>query len=323
MAKRKETTAKKEPTANIHDVKTSLEDIWAVKYAPKEVSELACTEEIRDLVSHCIENNTLPNHLCLYGTPGTGKNSIVNLFKRNMDVNMLVINASEENGIDDVRSKVMKFVNSGALFNKPKIIVMNEADGLTTQAQNSMRELMEARSESCRFIFTCNSINQIIAPLKSRFSVYLIDPPIKEVCRRLMTVLKTEGVEYTKEFIQKFIKIKGRDLRKLLNDAQALHKYHNVLDVNVFNSNTESYIPFFDSVFATESLKAIGDKVKNQLFEEDVYTVLANYCIDKNFPSLAIPIIADHVYRSAAMYDKDMIFMSCILTIKQLLESKK
>lgn len=310
--------AKKVNTSeNIAVLKSALDEIWSVKYLPKKIEDLACTDEIRDLLDAIIKTNAFPNHLCFYGTPGTGKNSIVNILKENLDVIMVVINASEENGIDDIRGKVLSFVNSGALLSKPKVLVMNEADGLTNQAQNSMREIMESKSGQCRFIFTCNSINSIIAPLQSRFSVYRIEPPITEIAKRLVFVLKNENVKFTREFIQKFIKIKGRDLRKLLNDAQTLSKTHAVLDADIFEANT-NYTEFFDELFKTKDLKVIGEMVKTQLFEDDIYTVLAEYCLAKNFPSKTIPIVADHLYRSSMIFDKDLVFMSCLLTLKQI-----
>lgn len=305
-------------TTETQITKGKINSIWAVAYIPKAIEDLACTEDIRVLLTDCINSGNIPNHLCLYGTPGTGKNSIVNILRSNLDAHFLIINASEENGIDDIRTKVLGFVNSGAFFNKPKIIVMNEADGLTIQAQNSMREIMESKSDSCRFIFTCNSINQIIQPIRSRCSVYQLDPPVKEIAIRLCKILKAENIKFDKGFLLNLIKIKGRDLRKLINEAQSLSKRYKELDETVFSSSTENKIEFFDKIFEIKGIKSIADIVKSQMYDDDIYSVLANYCIEKEFPSQAIPIIADHLYRSQTIFDKDVIFMSCILTLKQL-----
>jgi len=306
----------KKDTLEVNRLNTSLDEIWSVKYIPTKVEDLACTDEIRKFLTDCIENKEFPNHICLYGTPGTGKNSIVNIIKNNLDVHMLVINASEENGIDDIRGKVLSFANTSSFSNKPKIIVMNEADGLTYQAQNSMRELMETKSKGCRFILTCNYINNINPALKSRCIVYKVDPPVIEMIKRLAIILKKENVKFTKEFLQKFIKIKGRDLRKLLNDAQNLSKIYDELNENILENNVEDYITFFDEIFSIKDLKTIGDKIKEQLFEEDIYSKLANYCIERNFPAAAIPVISDHLFKSKSVFDKDLVFMSCLLTIK-------
>lgn len=318
--KKSKTEATPDQSKNIHSVIAKLESIWSVKYAPNKIEDLACSENIKSMLESAITTNTIPNHLCFYGTPGTGKNSIVNIIRHNMNVHLLIINASEENGIDDIRGKVLNFTKSGALFDKPKIVVMNEADGLTTQAQNSMRELMESKTDSCRFIFTCNSINHIIPALKSRFSVYRVDPPVAEVARILVKILKEEKIKFTKGFILKLIKVKGKDLRKLLNESQTLSSRYDELVEDVFSSNTEDYIEVFDNIFETKGLKAIGDIVKSTAFEEDIYTVLANYCIEKNFPTDSIPIVADHMYRSYTVYDKDVMFLSCILTLKEMLK---
>lgn len=302
---------------DINKVKTALQEIWSIKYMPTKLEDLACSDDVRAMLKSCIDNNSIPNHLCFYGTPGTGKNSIVNILKNNLDLHMLIINASEENGIDDIRGKVMSFTKSGALFDKPKVIVMNEADGLSQSAQNSMRELMESRTDSCRFIFTCNYITQIITPLISRFSVYKIDPPLKEIIKKLLIILKKENVTVTKEFIFKIIKTKGRDLRKLLNDIQVLSNTHSELTEDIIETDSNDYISFFDEIFKLKDLKSIGDKVKSQLFDEDIYSILVDYCIEKNYSLETIPIIADHLFKSTTIFDKDIIFMSCLLSIKK------
>jgi DNA polymerase III delta prime subunit len=301
----------------IDKLKAQLEDIWSIKYTPTKLEDLAADNNVKLMVSDCINTGNIPNHLCLYGSPGVGKNSVINIIKHSLDTNMLIINASEETGIDTIRGKVLGFANSGALFNKPKIIVMNEADGLSNQAQDSMKELMETNANRCRFIFTCNDINQISSPLKSRFSIYRMDPPIKEVVKRLAVVLNKENTEFTKEFLIKFVKFIGRDLRKLLNEAQILSKKYSKLTEDIIDSNTNDYSEFFDDIFNTKDLKIIGDKIKNEVFDENIYTILKEYCIKKNFSSNTIPIIADHSYRSNFIYDKDLIFMSCLLLVKQ------
>lgn len=303
----------------MNKIKAVFNDIWAVKYLPTKIEDLAASEDVLFMLQDCINNGIIPNHLCLYGPPGTGKNSIVNILKNNLDVHMLIINASEESGIDTIRGKVLAFANSGALFNKPKIIVMNEADGLSNQAQDSMKELMETKANQCRFIFTCNNVTQIISPLRSRFSLYKIDPPLREVVKRLAFILKNENVLYTKGFIVKFIKINGRDLRKLANEAQILSKMYPDLTENLFSSNTDTYTDFFDSLFLLKDLKEIGTKIKAQMFDEDIYSVLAEYCIEKRFKSESIVIISDHLAKSQTIYDKDIVFMSCFLSIKDLI----
>ena len=318
--------AEEKSKIEVEKVRTALSNIWSVKYVPKKLEELACTDEIRDFLANCIKKKEFPNHLCFFGKPGTGKNSIVSIIRHNFDAHVLVINASEENGIDDIRGKVLSFCNSGALINKPKIVVMNEADGLTQAAQNSMRELMEVKADFVRFIFTCNYIGQIIAPLQSRCLVLKIDPPAKEIVRRLMEVLRLEGVEFDKEFIKSMVKVNGRDLRKILNEAQVLSTTHDKLSADIIEENEysdEGYIEFFDELFGMKDLKAIGEKVKDQMFDEEVYTCLADYCMEKNFPAETIPIIADHLYRSHLIFDKDLVFMSCILTLKPIITKKK
>jgi DNA polymerase III delta prime subunit len=306
----------------IDKIKAQLEEIWSVKYIPAKIEDLAANDNIKNMVKNCIDTGNIPNHICLYGLPGTGKNSIVNIVKTRLDTNMLIINASEETGIDTIRGKVLGFANSGALFNKPKVIVMNEADGLSNQAQDSMKELMETKANRCRFIFTCNDINQIIPPLKSRFTVYKIDPPIKEVIKRLAVILSKEKIEFTKEFLLKFVKTTGRDLRKLLNDAQVLSKEYGKLTEDIIENINSDYTIFFDEIFNIKDLKLIGEKIKNEAFDENIYSILKDYCIEKNFTANTIPIIAEHSYRSNFIYDKDLVFMSCLLQLKDIVKLK-
>ena len=145
----------------------SVNNLWVEKYRPQCLSDLICSNEIQSFIEDCIKKQSIPN-LLLHGKPGTGKNSITNIILNEIQNVHLIINASEERGIDTIRDKVQSFAMTAAWGDKLKIVILNEADGLNYIAQDSLRELMETSSAQCRFILTCNYINKIEEAIQMR-----------------------------------------------------------------------------------------------------------------------------------------------------------
>lgn len=298
-----------------------IHSLWTEKYRPAAVDELAASQDIKIFLTESIKRQDIPNIL-LYGKPGTGKNSIVNIILTNISCSKLIINASEERGIDTIRDKVLSFATSSAWGNTLKVIVLNEADGLNYIAQDSLRELMETSSKYCRFILTCNSINRINDAIRSRcveFETYV--EPI-DAAKRLVEILDTEGVEYTEEYILGIIKKFNTDLRKIINESQKLSAIYEKLDTTALKDTTiESYSKLFDQIFLkTDNIKDIVKLVKKVIFDESIYTSLKNYFVENydNLPD-AIIVIADHAYKSRVVVDRDLVFLSCVITLKDLI----
>jgi DNA polymerase III delta prime subunit len=193
--------------------------LFVEKYRSKTLDEYVGNEQLKQIVAKYIANNDLQN-LLLYGTPGTGKTTLAKLIVNNFDCDYLYINASDERGIDTIRDKVQGFASS-ASFKPIKIVILDEADFLTIQAQASLRNIIETYSRTTRFILTCNYLERIIDPLQSRCQVLKITPPSKkEVARHISIILDTEYIEYNVEDLVSVVNKHYPDVRKILNTCQ-------------------------------------------------------------------------------------------------------
>lgn len=303
------------------DLVEKVHSLWTEKYRPTTVDELAADQEVKNFLVEVIHKQDIPNIL-LYGKPGTGKNSIVNIILNNIKCSKLVINASEERGIDTIRDKVLAFATSAAWGNTLKIVVLNEADGLNYTAQDSLRELMETSSKYCRFILTCNSVNRINDAIRSRCVEFETHIEPIDAAKRLVEVLDNEGVNYTEDYILAIIKKFGTDFRKIINESQKLYTIHKKLDATVLKDTVlESYYKLFDQIFRkTSSIKDIAKLTKRIIFDENIYTSLKDYFIENYDIPDAIIIIADHAYKSRIVIDRDLVFLSCVITLKEIID---
>ena len=204
--------------------------LYVEKYRSKTLDEYVGNEQLKQIVAQYIEKNDLQN-LLLYGTPGTGKTTLAKLIVNNFDCDFLYINASDERGIDTIRDKVQGFASS-ASFKPIKIIILDEADFLTIQAQASLRNIIETYSRTTRFILTCNYLERIIDPLQSRCQVLKITPPSKkEVAKHVAVILDKEEINYELEDLVLVVNKHYPDIRKILNTCQ-VNTVDNILKVD-------------------------------------------------------------------------------------------
>ena len=198
------------------EIKNSL---WVEKYRPSTLDSYIGNQHLRSKVKVYIESGDLP-HLLLYGRAGTGKTTLAKLLVNNIDCDYLYINASDENSVDVVREKVKNFASTLG-FKEMKVIILDECDYTTPNAQAALRNLMETFSKNCRFILTCNYVERIIDPIQSRCQSFQIVPPDrKEVAVHLNTILTKEGVKSDINDIVTIVNGGFPDLRRVINAAQ-------------------------------------------------------------------------------------------------------
>ena len=193
--------------------------LWVEKYRPTDLSTYIGNKHLRDKVGIYLESGDVP-HLLLYGRAGTGKTTLAKIIVKNIDCDYLYINASDENKVDDVRNKVKTFASSVG-FRDLKVLILDECDYLTPNAQAALRNLMETFSKHCRFILTCNYVERIIDPIQSRCQPYKIVPPSrKDVAKQMVHILDSEEVSYELDDVALIVNAGDPDIRRVINSAQ-------------------------------------------------------------------------------------------------------
>jgi DNA polymerase III delta prime subunit len=193
--------------------------LWVEKYRPSNLDTYIGNEHLKDKVSVYLESGDLP-HLLLYGKAGTGKTTLAKILVKNIECDYLYINASDENNVDTVRNKVKNFASTMG-FKDYKIIILDECDYITPNAQAALRNLMETFSKHCRFILTCNFVERIIDPIQSRCQSFQIIPPSKkEVAKHIHNILLKENVMSDMKDLKVLIDSGYPDIRRVINSAQ-------------------------------------------------------------------------------------------------------
>ena len=189
------------------------------KYRPTNIDNYVGNENIKDTIKSYIDQNDIQN-LLFYGPAGTGKTTLAKLIAKNIDCDLLYINASDERGIETIRDKVSGFASTMS-FKSLKIVILDEADSLTIMAQASLRNVIETFSRSTRFILTCNYLERIIDPLQSRCQTLKIIPPDRlDIINHLMKVTNKENIKHSVSDLETIVNNNYPDVRKMLNTIQ-------------------------------------------------------------------------------------------------------
>lgn len=219
-----------------------MNEIWVDKYRPKVFKDILGQDYFVKRVSAFVSSKNLP-HLLFAGSPGTGKTTTALVIVRelygedSMRGNYLELNASDDRGIDVIRNQIKEFAKLKSLANIPyKIIILDEADSLTKEAQQALRRTMEKYSSTCRFILACNEISKLIDPIQSRCVIFKFKGLKEESLDKLLDkVAKEEKLDIDKKAKELLISISKGDVRKLLNTLQAASSSTNKIDEKIIN----------------------------------------------------------------------------------------
>jgi len=200
--------------------------LWVEKYRPRSLSEITNQKEIVERLRMFVKELNVP-HLLFAGPPGTGKTTAIlalanDLFDGRVKGNLLELNASDERGINVVRTRIKDFARTMPISDVPfKIIILDEADAVTSDAQNALRRTMEQYARDCRFTLICNYSTKIIEPIQSRCAVFRFAPlKEKDITLRLKFIAEKESVKLDDSGVKAILYIAGGDLRRAINTLQ-------------------------------------------------------------------------------------------------------
>ena len=297
--------------------------LWVEKYRPMDLSTYVGNEHLKEKVKVYLESEDVP-HLLLFGKAGTGKTTLAKIITKNIDCDYMYINASDENKVDDVRNKVKTFASSVG-FRELKVIILDECDYLTPNAQAALRNLMETFSKHCRFILTCNYVERIIDPIQSRCQSYKVVPPSKkEVAQQMVNILKEENCQFELDDIALIVNAGYPDIRRVINSAQ-----RQIVDGKL-KIDTSSVIQNNYKLQLLEMLSN-GSKLNDirQLIADNsisdyselyrlLYDEVDNYGNGKQ--AECIMNIAEAQYQDVHVVDKEINFMSLIIRLTRILK---
>lgn len=247
--------------------------LWTEFYRPKTVDEYVFTDDrVRDQVKTWIEQKSIP-HLLLYGPAGTGKTTLAKILVNQLEIDpydFLQVNASRDNGVDFLKSKIEGFVST-IPFGDLKIVLLDEADYLSQPAQGILRGLLETYAETARFILTCNLHHKIITPLKSRCTEIHIDKTDQtEFTARAATILVSENIEFDLDILDTYVKATYPDLRKCLNLLQPNSVTGKLQLISESYSNTQDYRLEMVELFKRRKFKQARQLLCSQVRPEEM-----------------------------------------------------
>ena len=292
--------------------------LWVEKYRPNTLTTYVGNEHLKEKVKRYIDSEDVP-HLLLYGKAGTGKTTLAKIVVNNIDCDYMYINASDENKVDDVRNKIKTFASSVG-FKSLKVIILDECDYLTPNAQAALRNLMETFSKHCRFILTCNYVERIIDPIQSRCQSYKVVPPSKkEVAQQMVKILGTEGVKYKLDDVAMIVNAGYPDIRRVINSSQR-QVVDNKLMVDVSSIIQNDYkVQLLEKLTDGAPFKDVRQLIADNSISDysELYRLLYDEVETYSNGKVAecIMAIAESQYKDVMVVDKEINFMSLIIEL--------
>jgi len=300
--------------------------LWTEKYRPRKISECILTPNTKKIFEGILRDGDIPN-LLLCGNSGIGKTTVAKALCREMDMDYMFINASIERGIDVLRTDIKRYASSVSLLsdsNKRKIVIMDEADQLTNDAQPAFRAFMEEYSSNCGFIFTCNFPSKIIDAIHSRCSVIdfkIADSEKKdiliEMVKRVSSILDKENIEHDKKVLVALVKNYFPDFRRTLNEIYRYSRINNKIDEGILALQSN-----LDISALVESMKKMNyDDVRKWVVENldndpskiyhKLYKNFKDH-MDNNNLAKAVILLSDYQFKSSSAADQELNLLACV-----------
>ena len=300
--------------------------LWVEQYRPKDVSSCILPKNLKDTFIEFVESDNIPN-LILSGGPGVGKTTIAKTMIEQIGATYMMINGSEESGIDILRTKIRNFASTVSLEGGRKYLILDEADYLNPQStQPALRGFMEEFHNNCGFILTCNYKNRLIEPLHSRCSVIEFTIPksekqnlASEFMKRVISILDTEEVKYENRVIAEVINTYFPDWRRTLNELQR-YSISGEIDagilVNLSDVNIKELMHYMKNKEFTNVRKWVVDNLDNDPVHllRSIYDNLYEYVDGSTIPHCVV-VLGEYQYKSAFVADQEINIMACLTEI--------
>ena len=291
--------------------------LWVEKYAPQTIDDCILPSKLKEEFSSM---KTIPNMLFI-GDAGVGKTTVASVLCQTLNIDVCFLNASLERSIDDVRNTIQTFASTTALFGDYKVLLLDEADNLTPDAQKALRALIEAHQNNCRFILTCNYPHKLIAPLRSRLQEYNFTFPTDDkslknsFVKRILQILSTEKVALRKEdlpSLQSLGSLTFPNFRKCIHQLQRVTAA-GAVDANLITQVKEEHISTLFTLLKAKNFTKvrewIAENMSQGVSETDVvnmvYTEMKNYMKPQSLPQ-AVLTLADYQQKAAVAANQEV-----------------
>ena len=300
--------------------------LWVEEYRPKDVNSCILPKNLKNTFSEFVNEGSVPN-LILAGGSGVGKTTIAKAMLDELGSTHMMINGSEESGIDVLRTKIKNFASTVSLHGGRKYLILDEADYLNPQStQPALRGFMEEFHNNCGFIFTCNYKNRLIEPLHSRCSVVEFTIPnsekqilAAEFFERTVHILQEQKVEYDKRVVAEVINKYFPDWRRVLNELQR-YSVSGTIDAGILVDIAEVNIKELMQSMKHKEFTNVRKWVVNNLDNDPVrlfrriYDGLYGYVEGSSIPHVVV-ILGEYQYKAAFVADQEINMLACLTEI--------
>ena len=305
--------------------------LWTERYRPQAISDCILPDRLKEVFQEYVNQKQIPN-LLLTGGAGVGKTTIAKAMCNEIGCDYMILNGSDENGVDTIRVKIKNYASSMSFSGGRKVIILDEADYLTPNAQAILRNAIEEYAVNCSFIFTCNFKSRIIEPLHSRCAV--IDFRLQNgektkmasaFFKRITHILNTEKVEHDEKVIAELIKKHFPDFRRAINELQRYSQLGKI-DVGILSQIGDISISQIvkhlkEKDFTSVRKWAATTEIDNTTFFRKLYDALYEIAKPQSIPQ-AVLILADYQYKQAFVADHEINLVACLTEIMANVEFK-